>query len=162
MYADNVIQAMVKCLKSEHRALKKVPVPIFCCVDIYIYIYMLSLFNLNLVILQDAAWALSNIAAGSIEVKRMIYSSEAMPLLLRFLTAAPLDLRKEVAHVIGHVCVVPSEGSGRPDLIVDHLVSLVRQGCLGGFIDLVRSADPEAATLGIQLMELVSNTIILF
>lgn len=161
MYADNVIQAMVKCLKSEHRALKKVPVPIFCCVGICMYVCV-SLFNLNLVILQDAAWALSNIATGSIEVKRMIYSSEAMPLLLRFLTAAPLDLRKEVAHVIGHLCVVPSEGSGRrPDLIVDHLVPLVRQGCLAGFVDMVRSADPEAATLGIQLMELVSNTIIL-
>lgn len=122
---------------------------------------MLVCWNLNLAILQDAAWALSNIATGSIEVKRMIYSSEAMPLLLRFLTAAPLDLRKEVAHVIGHVCVAPSEGSGRPDLIVDHLVSLVRQGCLRGFVDMVRSVDTEAATLGIQFIELVSNTILL-
>lgn len=123
---DSVVQALVKCLKSEHRALKK-----------------------------DAAWALSNIATGSIEVKRLIYLSEAMPLLLRFLTAAPLDLRKEVAHVIGNVCVAPSEGSGRPDLIVDHLVSLVGQGCLRGFIDMVRSADTAAATLGIQFIELV-------
>ncbi|KAL9336620.1 hypothetical protein Peur_071108 [Populus x canadensis] len=123
---DNVIEVLVKCLKSEHRVLKK-----------------------------EAAWVLSNIAAGSIEHKQLIYSSEAAPLLLRLLSTAPFDIRKEVAYVLGNLCVAPTEGDGKPNLISEHLVSLVGRGCLPGFIDLVRSADTEAARLGLQFMELV-------
>ncbi|PSS23722.1 Importin subunit alpha-9 like [Actinidia chinensis var. chinensis] len=123
---DNFIAALIKCLKSEHRVLKK-----------------------------EAAWVLSNIAAGSIEHKQLIYSSEAVPVLLRLLSTAPFDIRKEVAYVLGNLCVAPSEGTGRPNLILEHLVSLVGRGCLSGFVDLVRSADTEAARLGLQFMELV-------
>lgn len=110
----------------------------------------------NTFILQEAAWVLSNIAAGSVEHKKLVYSSEAVPLLLCLLATAPFDIRKEVAYVIGNLCVAPSEGSGRPHLITDHLVSFVSNGCLPGFIDLVRSADIEAARLGLQFIELVS------
>ncbi|KAF7145899.1 hypothetical protein RHSIM_Rhsim04G0149800 [Rhododendron simsii] len=123
---DNVVAALIKCLKSEHRVLKKA-----------------------------SAWVLSNIAAGSIEQKQLIYSSEAMPLLLRLLSTAPFDIRKEVAYVVGNLCVAPSEDGGRPNLILDHLVSLVGNGCLPGFVHMVRSADVEAARLGLQFMELV-------
>lgn len=123
---DNLIGALCKCLKSEHRVLKK-----------------------------EAAWVLSNIAAGSVGHKQLIYSSEAVPLLLHLLSTAPFDIRKEVAYVIGNLCVAPSQGSGRPNLILDHLISLVGSGCLPGFIDLVRSADIEAARLGLQFLELV-------
>lgn len=103
---------------------------------------------------------LSNIGAGSVEHKKLIYSSEAVPLLLRLLSAAPFDIRKEVAYVLGNLCVAPSKGGGgeMPSLILDHLVSLVDRGCLPGFIDLVRSADIEAARLGLQFMELVRNS----
>ncbi|XP_059427766.1 importin subunit alpha-9 [Corylus avellana] len=123
---DNVIEVLVKCLKSEHRVLKK-----------------------------EAAWALSNIAAGSVEHKQLIYNSEAVSLLLRLLSTAPFDIRKEVAYVLGNLCVAQTEGDGKPNLIREHLVSLVGRGCLPGFIDLVRSADTEAARLGLQFMELV-------
>ncbi|XP_057983774.1 importin subunit alpha-9 [Malania oleifera] len=123
---DNVIAALVKCLKSEHRVLKK-----------------------------EAAWVLSNIAAGSVEQKQLIYSSEAVPLLLRLLSTAPFDIRKEVAYALGNLCVAPTESAGRPNLILEHLVSLVGRGCLPGFIELIRSADTEAARLGLQFMELV-------
>ncbi|KAL0426389.1 UNVERIFIED_CONTAM: Importin subunit alpha-9 [Sesamum latifolium] len=122
----NVIQALIKCLKSEHRVLKK-----------------------------ESAWVLSNIAAGSVEHKKIIHSSEAVLLLMRLLSTAPFDIRKEVAYVLGNLCVAPAEGSGGPNLIVEHLVSLVGGGCLVGFIELVRSADTEAARLGLQFMELV-------
>lgn len=100
---------------------------------------------------------LSNIAAGSVEHKQLIYSSDAVPLMLRLLSIAPFDIRKEVAYVLGNLCVAPSDGDGRPILILDHLISLVGKGCLAGFIDLVRSADTEAAKLGLQFMELVSK-----
>ncbi|XP_042015853.1 importin subunit alpha-9-like isoform X2 [Salvia splendens] len=120
-----VIQVMIKCLSSEHRVLKK-----------------------------ESAWALSNVAAGSVEHKKLIHSSGAVSILIRLLSTSPFDIRKEVAYVLGNLCVAPSE-SGRPVLIVDHLVSLVGGGCLSGFTDLVRSADIEAARLGLQFLELV-------
>ncbi|KAK8638966.1 hypothetical protein V6N13_137370 [Hibiscus sabdariffa] len=123
---DGVIKVLVKCLKSDHRVLKK-----------------------------EASWVLSNIAAGSIEHKQLIYSSEAVPLLLRLLSTAPFDIRREVAYVLGNLCVAPTAGEGKPSLIEEHLVSLVQRGCLSGFIDLVRSADIEAARLGLQFTELV-------
>ncbi|KAJ9181611.1 hypothetical protein P3X46_009726 [Hevea brasiliensis] len=123
---DNIIEVLVKCLKSEHRVLKK-----------------------------EAAWVLSNIAAGSVEHKQFVYSSEAVPLLLRLLSTAPFDIRKEVAYVLGNLCVAPAEGNGKPDLILEHLVPLVGRGCLPAFIDLVRSVDTEAARLGLQFIELV-------
>lgn len=96
-------------------------------------------------------------AAGSVEHKKLIHSSEAVSLLLRLLSTAPFDIRKEVAYVLGNLCVAPAEGSGRPNLITEHLVSLVDRGCLSGFVDLVRSADTEAARWGLQFMELVSK-----
>ncbi|PHU05452.1 Importin subunit alpha-9 [Capsicum chinense] len=106
-------------------------------------------------IFQEAAWVLSNIAAGSVEHKQLIYSSEAMPFLLDLLSTAAFDIKKEVAYVLGNICVAPAEGSGRPNVILDHLVNLVRGGCITGFLDLVRSADVEAARLGLQFIELV-------
>lgn len=123
---DKVIAALLKCLKSEHRVLKK-----------------------------EAAWVLSNIAAGSIEHKQLICSSDVVALLSRLLLRAPFDIRKEVAYALGNLCVAPTEGAGKPTIILDHLVSLVGRGCLPGFIELVRSADTEAARLGLQFMELV-------
>lgn len=107
--------------------------------------------------MQEAAWVLSNIAAGSVEHKQLIYSSEAVSLLLHLLSAAPFDIRKEVAYILGNLCVAPTKGDEKPSLILEHLVSLVEKGCLPGFIDLVRSADIEAARLGLQFIELVRN-----
>ncbi|KAG2403049.1 hypothetical protein LR48_Vigan176s000400 [Vigna angularis] len=122
----NAIEVLVKCLNCQNRVLKK-----------------------------EAAWVLSNIAAGLVEHKQLIYSSEAVPLLLELLSAAPFDIRKEVAYVLGNLCVAPTKGDGKPSLILEHMVSLVEKGCLPGFIDLIRSADIEAARLGLQFTELV-------
>ncbi|XP_023005848.1 importin subunit alpha-9 [Cucurbita maxima] len=123
----SVLEVLIKCLKSEHRVLKK-----------------------------EASWVLSNIAAGSMEHKQLIYISDAVPLLIRLLSSAPFDVRKEVAYVLGNLCAAPDEsGEGKPKLLVENLVSLVGKGCLPGFIDLVRSADTEAARLGFQFLELV-------
>lgn len=64
--------------------------------------------------------------------------------------------------MLGNLCVTPTGGDGKPNLIEEHLVSLVQRGCLSGFIDLVRSADIEAARVGLQFMELVSKSCKLF
>lgn len=122
----STILALIKCLKSEHRVLKK-----------------------------EAAWVLSNIAAGSIAHKQILFRSEAIPLLLRLLSNAPFDLRKEVAYTLGNLCVAPVEGAGLPKVILEHLVALVKADCLPGFITMVRSPDIEAARLGLQFLELV-------
>lgn len=98
---------------------------------------------------------LSNIAAGSVAHKQLICKSEAVSLLLQLLTAAPFDVKKEVAYVLGNLCVAPADGSGRPSLLLDHLIAFVRNGCLCGFIALVRSSDLEAARLGLHFIELV-------
>lgn len=100
---------------------------------------------------------LSNIAAGTTEHKRMIHSTEVIPLLLQLLSASPFDIRKEVAYVLGNLCVESAEGGRKAGIIQEHLVSIVRGGCLPGFIELVRSPDIEAARLGLQFIELVSN-----
>ncbi|CAI9783202.1 unnamed protein product [Fraxinus pennsylvanica] len=63
---------------------------------------------LLMVIYEEASWAISNIAAGSFEHKKLIRSSEAAPLLLCLLSTAPF----EMAYVIRNLCVAPSEGSG--------------------------------------------------
>nr|XP_043612656.1 importin subunit alpha-9-like [Erigeron canadensis] len=123
---DSIIRSLSKCLKSEHRIVKK-----------------------------EATWVLSNIAAGSIAHKQLICKSEASALLLQLLAAAPFDIKKEVAYVLGNLCVAPADGSGRPNLLLDHLVPFVRNGCLRGFINLVRSADLEAARIGLHFIELV-------
>ncbi|KAJ1395903.1 Armadillo-type fold [Sesbania bispinosa] len=105
--------------------------------------------------MHEADWVLSNIAAGSAEHKQLIYSSEAMPLLSHLLSAAPFDIRKKVAYVFGNLCVTPIKGDEKQSLIPEHLVSLVEKGCLPGFIDLVRSANIEAARLGLQFIKVV-------
>lgn len=86
----------------------------------------------------------------------MIYTSDAVPLLIRLLSSAPFDVRKEVAYVLGNLCVAPNDSDGKAKLLVENLVSLVGRGCLVGFIDLVRSVDTEAARLGFQFLEMVS------
>lgn len=113
---DCAISALIKCLKSENRAMKK-----------------------------EAAWVLSNISAGSLQHKELVFSSEASPFLLDLFLTASFDIRKEAAFVLGNLCVSPGDGLRQPDIITHHLVSLVNHGGLAGFINLVRSPDIEAA-----------------
>ncbi|KAG0481192.1 hypothetical protein HPP92_012050 [Vanilla planifolia] len=123
---ERVVTALIKCLKSENRVLRK-----------------------------EAAWVLSNIATGSLQHKEFIFSCEATPVLVRLLSAAPFEIRKEAAFALGNLCVTPRDDIRPPEIIVHHLVSLVNHGCLPGFINLVRCPDIEAARLGLQFLELV-------
>lgn len=100
---------------------------------------------------------MSNIAAGSFEHKKLIFASEATPLLMDLLATAQFDIRREAAYTLGNLCVVPAGSGNPPDIIVEHLVAIVDGGALPGFINLVRSADIENARLGLQFLELVRN-----
>eukprot|EP01018_Ginkgo_biloba_P022329 Gb_26271 [translate_table: standard] len=124
----SVIGALIKCLESEHRTLKK-----------------------------EAAWAISNIAAGSLAHKQLIFSSGAISPLLHLLATAAFDIRKEVAFVLGNLCVVTVGRTGETKPILEHLTILVDRGCLPGFINLIKSPDIEAARLGLQFLELEST-----
>nr|CAB3472071.1 unnamed protein product [Digitaria exilis] len=123
---DQAVSSLIKCLKSDSRVLKK-----------------------------EASWAMSNIAAGSFEHKKLIFASEAMPLLMHLLATAQFDIRREAAYTLGNLCVVPTGNAAPPNIIVNHLVAIVNGGALPGFINLVRSADIESARLGLQFLELV-------
>ncbi|KAH7672622.1 Importin subunit alpha protein [Dioscorea alata] len=123
---DCAVSSLVKCMNNENRVLKK-----------------------------EAAWVISNLAASSVEHKRLIYASEATPLLINFLLSAPFDVRKEAAYALGNLCVAPTETVGHSNIILDHLVSIVHQGCLPGIINLLKSPDMESARLGLQFLELV-------
>eukprot|EP00249_Psilotum_nudum_P019946 c27487_g1_i5 orf=639-2306(-) len=122
-----VIGALAHCLMNEHRTLQK-----------------------------EAAWAVSNIAAGSLQHKQMLFCSEVLSPLLHLMATAVFDVRKEVAYALGNLCVTPMVGSVRiPEPILEHLTVLIDRGCLLGFISLVRSPDLEASRLGLQFLELV-------
>uniref|UniRef100_A0A0E0MRK8 Importin subunit alpha n=1 Tax=Oryza rufipogon TaxID=4529 RepID=A0A0E0MRK8_ORYRU len=121
----NII-GLIKCLKSDNRVLRK-----------------------------ESSWALSNIAAGSFEHKKLIFASEATPVLIRLVTSMQFDIRREAAYTLGNLCVVPTGNCELPKIIVEHLVAIVDGGALPGFIHLVRSADVDTAGLGLQFLELV-------
>ncbi|CAD6239718.1 unnamed protein product [Miscanthus lutarioriparius] len=123
---DQALSSLIKCLKSDNRVLKK-----------------------------EASWAMSNIAAGSFEHKKLIFASEATPLLMHLLRTAQFDIRREAAYTLGNLCVVPAGSGNPPNIIIEHLVAIVDGGALPGFINLVRSADIESARLGLQFLELV-------
>uniref|UniRef100_A0A0E0JEA7 Importin subunit alpha n=1 Tax=Oryza punctata TaxID=4537 RepID=A0A0E0JEA7_ORYPU len=126
LIVGNNIIGLIKCLKSDNRVLRK-----------------------------ESSWALSNIAAGSFEHKKLIFASEATPLLIRLVTSAQFDIRREAAYTLGNLCVVPTGNYELPKIIVEHLVAIVDGGALPGFIHLVRSADVDTAGLGLQFLELV-------
>ncbi|KAJ3693704.1 hypothetical protein LUZ60_009184 [Juncus effusus] len=117
---DQLLLCLIKCLKSEHRVLKK-----------------------------EALWVLSNIAAGTTNHKTLIFSSEAVPLLLNILSSSsPFEIRREAAYTLGNICVSDV-------ILTNHLAPLVQSGCLSGFVSLVKSADLESAKVGLQFLELV-------
>ncbi|KAH8948521.1 hypothetical protein BDL97_11G098400 [Sphagnum fallax] len=121
-----IIGVLARCLESKHRTLQK-----------------------------EAAWAVSNIAAGSILQKHTVFNGGVVPPLLHLLATAVFDVRKESAYCLGNLCVAPKESREQGGIILEHLIALVDGGCLPGFIALVRSPDVEAARLGLQFLELV-------
>lgn len=88
----------------------------------------------------------------------MIFTSEATPSLIHLLTSAQFDIRKEAAYTLGNLCVVPAGSTEPPNIITEHLISIINGGALPGFINLVRSADIESARLGLQFLELVRES----
>jgi hypothetical protein len=104
---------------------------------------------------QEAAWVVSNIVAGSLQHKQLVFYSAILPALLHLLATSTFDVRKEAAYALGNLCVMPAGESKVPQPIMDHLKILLERGCLPGFINLVKSPDVEASRLGLQFLELV-------
>eukprot|EP00250_Pteridium_aquilinum_P006370 c16313_g1_i1 orf=134-1771(-) len=121
-----LLGSLVRCLGSEHRTQQK-----------------------------EAAWAVSNIVAGSLQHKQLVFCSGVVPALLHLLATATFDVRKEVAFALGNLSVMPAGEFKVAQPIMEHLTTLVERGCLPGFINLVKSPDLEASRLGLQFLELV-------
>ncbi|KAF3567266.1 hypothetical protein DY000_02019901, partial [Brassica cretica] len=122
----------------------------------------------SLPVAEQCSWAIGNVAREGEDLRNVLLSQGALPPLARvkksvacFITLVmffrhhPFDIRKEVAYVLGNLCVESAEGDTKPRIIQEHLVSIVSGGCLPGFINLVRSPDIEDARLGLQFIELV-------
>ncbi|KAJ7546928.1 hypothetical protein O6H91_08G061400 [Diphasiastrum complanatum] len=122
--------ALLRCLKAPHRNLQK-----------------------------EGAWVVSNIAAGSMEHKRMLFTSNLLDRLVHLLKAAAFDVKKEAAYALGNLCVTPKQAGTEPHPILEHLSSLVARGCVKEFVNLVRLPDAEASRLGIQFIELVMRSL---
>jgi importin subunit alpha-1 len=125
-------------------------------VNIFLYVSSYFVFMKFYFFLQEAAWAISNIAAGTLAHKQLIFSSGAVSPLLHLLATATFDIRKEVAFALGNLCVTAIGKTGETKPVLEHLTVFVDRGCLPGFINLVKSPDIEAARLGLQFLELVS------
>ncbi|CAO2174675.1 unnamed protein product [Urochloa humidicola] len=123
---DQALSSLIKCLKSGNVVLKK-----------------------------EASWVMSNIAALSWEHKKLILASEAMPLLMHLLTTSLFDIQREAARTLLNLCVLPAGNAAPANIIVDHLIAIVKGGALPKFIHLVRFCGIESAKLGLQFLELV-------
>lgn len=121
-----ILGSLVCCLDSEHRTLQK-----------------------------EAAWAVSNIVAGSLQHKQLVFCSGVVPALLHLLATSTFDVRKEAAYALGNLSVMPAGDSKVTQPIMEHLTMLIERGCLPGFISLTKSRDLEASRLGLQFLELV-------
>ncbi|XP_024359531.1 importin subunit alpha-9 [Physcomitrium patens] len=108
---------------------------------------------------KEAAWVVSNLAAGSISHKVAVFKGGVVPPLLHLLATSAFDVRKEAAYALGNLCVAPREQGAEGKPILEHLTVLVDRGCLMGFIALVKSPDLEAAKLGLQFLELVMRAL---
>ncbi|KAM0840362.1 hypothetical protein ACQ4PT_059712 [Festuca glaucescens] len=129
---DQALSSLIKCLKSDNRVLRK---PIDC--------------------LCRRLHGHCQYSSRHFEHKKLIFTSEATPLLIHLLTSAQFDIRKEAAYTLGNLCVVSAGSTDPPNIITEHLASIINGGALPGFINLVRSADIESARLGLQFLELV-------
>ncbi|XP_024402317.1 importin subunit alpha-9 [Physcomitrium patens] len=108
---------------------------------------------------KEAAWVVSNLAAGSILHKRAVFNGGAVSPLLYLLATSTFDVRKEAAYALGNLCVAPRDQGEEGKPILEHLNVLVDRGCLMGFIALVKSPDLESARLGLQFLELVMRAL---
>eukprot|EP00271_Cylindrocystis_brebissonii_P004474 TRINITY_DN16138_c0_g1_i1.p1 TRINITY_DN16138_c0_g1~~TRINITY_DN16138_c0_g1_i1.p1 ORF type:complete len:586 (+),score=110.32 TRINITY_DN16138_c0_g1_i1:128-1885(+) len=130
-----LVGAFARCLDSSHRSLQK-----------------------------EAAWAASNLAAGSQAHKDALINGATWPSLLRLFSTAAFDIRKEVAFVLGNACCAAkptgaSRSQGPPEVVLPVLTNLLNAGCLSGYLSLVRSPDPDAARVGLQFVEMVLRAV---
>ncbi|GAQ85782.1 Karyopherin (importin) alpha [Klebsormidium nitens] len=121
--AGSVVAALCRCLQSGERTLQK-----------------------------EAAWAVANIAGGTLQHKQAVATPDVIAAAARLLQEAAFDVKKEAGFALANMCAAPGGGGA---VVLSHLEAVVRAGCLPGFLALVRSPDQEAARLGVQFAEVV-------
>ncbi|KAL4440465.1 hypothetical protein ABPG75_003466 [Micractinium tetrahymenae] len=103
---------------------------------------------------REACWVLSSIAGlpgmGGVEALK---AAGAVPELMRLLKESPFHVRKEAAFALANICAGGGGGTGNPDTL-NWLFAADRQA-LKAMVSLMRSADMDAARLGLQFTEMV-------
>ncbi|PSC72043.1 importin subunit alpha-2 [Micractinium conductrix] len=103
---------------------------------------------------KEACWVISNVAGmpgrrGLEAVK----AAGAVPPLMKLLKESPFHVRKEAAFALANICADGGGGTGNPDTI-NYLFAADRDA-LKAMVSLMRSADMDAARLGLQFTEMV-------
>ncbi|KAI7843347.1 hypothetical protein COHA_003044 [Chlorella ohadii] len=123
--AAPALQALVTCAQSHHHGLQR-----------------------------EACWVLSNVAGtpgrGGIEALKSV---GAVPTLMRLLKESPFQVRKEAAFALANVCADGGGGTGNPDTL--NWLFAADRDALRAMVSLMRSADMDAARLGLQFTEMV-------
>jgi hypothetical protein len=123
--AAPALQALVTCAQSRHHGLQR-----------------------------EACWVLSNVAGtpgrGGIEALKAV---GAVPTLMRLLKESPFQVRKEAAFALANICADGGGGTGNPDTV--NWLFAADRDALRAMVSLMRSADMDAARLGLQFTEMV-------
>jgi len=103
---------------------------------------------------REAAWVLANYAgtpgrAGVDAIKK----AGAVPALMSLLKNQPFHVRKEAAYALANICAGGGGGTGDAEAL-NYLFG-ADVDALRAMLSLVRSADVEAARLGLQFVEMV-------
>lgn len=103
---------------------------------------------------REAAWVLSNIAGmpGKDGVLAL-HQAGAFPVLLSLLKEQPFHVRKEAAFALANICAGGGGGTGDLEAL-NHLFA-ADNDALRAMVSLMRSADVDAARLGLQFTEML-------
>ncbi|KAI3431378.1 hypothetical protein D9Q98_004432 [Chlorella vulgaris] len=103
---------------------------------------------------REACWVLSNVAGmpgrGGVDALK---AAGAVPALMLLLKESPFHVRKEAAFALANICADGGGGTGNAETLNTLFGS--DRDALRALLSLLRSADMDAARLGLQFTEMV-------